>query len=74
MFWYSTIGNEIFNNTKYFTDFWLFEGNKSERMRDLSWKPGADNSKAILPFLIIKMVIREITQVRIMLRMDHSYV
>ena len=51
MFWYSTIGNEIFNNTKYFTDFWLFEGNKSERMRDLSWKPGADNSKAILPVL-----------------------
>ena len=51
MFWYSTIGNDLFNNTKYFTDFWLFEGNKSSRMRDLSWKPGADNSKAILPIL-----------------------
>jgi TonB-linked SusC/RagA family outer membrane protein len=50
-FFYSTIGNEIFNNTKYFTDFWLFEGNKSSRMRDLSWKPNADNSKAILPIL-----------------------
>lgn len=41
----------MFNNTKYFTDFWLFEGNKSSRMRDLSWKPGADNSKAVLPVL-----------------------
>ncbi len=51
MFWYSTIGNDLFNNTKYFTDFWLFEGNRSTRMRDLSWKPGADNSKAILPIL-----------------------
>lgn len=51
MFWYSTIGNDLFNNNKYFTDFWLFEGNRSERMRDLSWKPGADNSKAVLPIL-----------------------
>ncbi|MCD7977607.1 MAG: TonB-dependent receptor [Tannerellaceae bacterium] len=50
-FWYSTIGNQLFNNTKYFTDFWLFEGNRSSRMRDLSWTPGADNSKAILPIL-----------------------
>ncbi len=51
MFWYSSIGNDIFNNTKYFTDFWLFEGNRSSRMRDESWKAGADNSKAILPVL-----------------------
>ncbi len=50
-FWYSTIGNDIFNNTKYFTDFWLFEGNRSSRMKDLSWTAGADNSKAILPIL-----------------------
>ena len=50
-FFYSSIGNDIFNNTKYFTDFWLFEGNKSTRMRDYSWKPGADNSKAVLPIL-----------------------
>ncbi len=28
MFWYSTIGNDLFNNTKYFTDFWMFNGNK----------------------------------------------
>ncbi|MGV8962278.1 MAG: SusC/RagA family TonB-linked outer membrane protein [Candidatus Saccharimonadaceae bacterium] len=51
MFWYSTIGNDIFNNTKYFTDFPLFGGNRSSRMRDLSWKAGADNSKAVLPVL-----------------------
>ena len=51
MFWYSTIGNDILNNTKYFTDFPLFGGNRSTRMRDLSWKPGADNSKAKLPIL-----------------------
>ena len=50
-FFYSTIGNEIFNNTKYFTDFWLFEGNKSTRMRDNSWVKGGDNSKAVLPVL-----------------------
>lgn len=51
MFWYSTVGNDLFNNTKYFTDFWLFEGNRSTRMRDLSWTAGQDNSKAILPVL-----------------------
>ncbi|MEZ7948435.1 MAG: SusC/RagA family TonB-linked outer membrane protein, partial [Macellibacteroides fermentans] len=51
MFWYSTIGNDLFNNNKYFTDFWLFEGNRSTTIRDKSWKAGADNSKAILPVL-----------------------
>lgn len=51
MFWYSSIGNDLFNNTKYFTDFWLFEGNKSSRMKDKSWKAGADNRNAILPVL-----------------------
>lgn len=51
MFWYSTIGNDLFNNTKYFTDFPLFGGNRSTRMRDLSWTARADNSKAILPIL-----------------------
>lgn len=51
MFWYSTIGNDLFNNTKYFTDFWLFEGNRSTTIRDYSWKSGADNSKAVLPVL-----------------------
>ncbi|MDD2246952.1 MAG: TonB-dependent receptor [Proteiniphilum sp.] len=51
MFWYSTIGNDILNNTKFFTDFPLFGGNRSKRMRDWSWKKGADNSKAKLPIL-----------------------
>jgi len=51
MFWYASIGNDLFNNSKYFTDFPLFGGNRSTRMRDLSWTPGADNSKAILPIL-----------------------
>lgn len=51
MFWYSTIGNDLFNNTKYFTDFPLFGGNRSTTMRDYSWREGADNSKAKLPVL-----------------------
>lgn len=49
MFWYSSIGNKIFNGAKYFTDFWMFNGNRSSRMRDLSWEPGKKN--AILPIM-----------------------
>lgn len=49
MFWYSTIGNELFNNPKYFTDFPLFGGNRSATMRDYSWEPGKTNAK--LPIL-----------------------
>ncbi len=49
MFWYASVGNDIFNGTKYFTDFWMFNGNRSARMRDLSWEPGKKN--AILPIL-----------------------
>jgi TonB-linked SusC/RagA family outer membrane protein len=51
MFWYSTIGNELFNNVKAFTDFNLFRGQRSPASLYQSWKPGADNSKAILPLL-----------------------
>lgn len=51
MFWYSTIGNDLFNNNKYFTDFPLFGGNRSTRYKEQSWKMGADNSNAILPIL-----------------------
>ena len=51
MFWYSTIGNDLFNNNKYFTDFPLFGGNRSTRYKEQSWKKGADNSNAILPIL-----------------------
>ena len=54
-FWYSTIGNKMFNNTLAFTDFPLFGGNRSSRMRDNSWKadwePNRDNSKATLPMV-----------------------
>lgn len=49
MFWYSTIGNDLYNNPKYFTDFPLFGGNRSKTMRDYSWEPGKTNAK--LPIL-----------------------
>ena len=49
MFWYSTIGNKLFNNTLLFTDFQTFRGDRSSRMRDLSWELGKTN--AILPIL-----------------------
>jgi TonB-linked SusC/RagA family outer membrane protein len=51
MFWYSSIGNELFNNVKAFTDFNLFRGQRSPASLYNSWKPGADNSKAVLPLL-----------------------
>ena len=51
MFWYSTIGNELFNNTRYFLDFNTFRGQRSPESLYESWKPGADNSNAILPLL-----------------------
>ncbi|MFV0346394.1 MAG: SusC/RagA family TonB-linked outer membrane protein [Bacteroidales bacterium] len=49
LFLFTSIGNDIFNNTKYFTDFWLFEGNRSSTMRDKSWEPG--KTDATLPIL-----------------------
>ncbi|MDR1557327.1 MAG: SusC/RagA family TonB-linked outer membrane protein, partial [Tannerellaceae bacterium] len=51
MFWYSTIGNELFNNVRYFLDFNTFRGQRSPESLYQSWKPGADNSNAILPLL-----------------------
>ncbi|MDR2811217.1 MAG: SusC/RagA family TonB-linked outer membrane protein, partial [Tannerellaceae bacterium] len=51
MFWYSSIGNEMFNNVRAFTDFNLFRGQRSPRSLYESWKPGADNSNAVLPLL-----------------------
>ena len=51
MFWNFSIGNDLYNNTKYFTDFWTFNGNKSSRLRDQSWTLNGDNSNAILPML-----------------------
>ena len=49
MFWYSTIGNKMFNNTLAFTDIRLFDGNRSSRMLKNSWEPGKTN--ATLPIL-----------------------
>ena len=51
MFWNFSIGNDLYNNTNYFLDFWTFSGNKSTRMRDQSWTLDGDNSDAILPLL-----------------------
>jgi TonB-linked SusC/RagA family outer membrane protein len=42
-------GNQIFNYTKYWTDFPTFAGNRSTRMLYQSWRPGSTN--AILPQL-----------------------
>jgi TonB-linked SusC/RagA family outer membrane protein len=42
-------GNQIFNYTKYWTDFPTFFGNKSTRMLNESWRPG--KTDAILPQL-----------------------
>jgi len=51
MFWYSTIGNDIFNNSKAYTDFQLFRGSRSSRMRDNSWEPGKAYKDGMLPML-----------------------
>jgi TonB-linked SusC/RagA family outer membrane protein len=44
-----TMGNDAFNYTKYFTDFYGFSGNRSNRMLYESWTPTRTN--AILPML-----------------------
>ena len=49
MFWYSTLGNKLFNNTLLFTDFQTFPGNHSSRLLNDSWEPG--KTGAILPIL-----------------------
>lgn len=49
MFLQGTLGNEIFNYTRYFTDFFGFNGNRSERMLYDSWTPTRTNAK--LPLL-----------------------
>ena len=42
-------GNDIFNYMKYWTDFNVFQGNRSKRMLYDSWRPG--KTDAILPQL-----------------------
>jgi TonB-dependent starch-binding outer membrane protein SusC len=51
MFLQGTLGNDIFNYTKYFTDFYGFSGNRSNRMLYESWRP--DRTNATLPRLDI---------------------
>lgn len=48
-FW--NYGNQIYNNTKWWTDFNGFTGNRSKRMLYESWSP--DNPNALLPRLDI---------------------
>ena len=49
MFLQGTQGNEIFNYTRYFTDFFGFSGNRSKRMLYDSWTPTHTDAK--LPLL-----------------------
>lgn len=42
-------GNDLFNHVRYWTDFEIFQGNRSKRMLYDSWRP--DNPNAILPIL-----------------------
>lgn len=42
-------GNDLFNHVRYWTDFEIFQGNRSTRMLYESWRP--DNPGAILPIL-----------------------
>ncbi len=42
-------GNKIFNYVRYWTDFPTFDGNRSRRMLEDSWRPGKTN--ALLPQL-----------------------
>lgn len=51
IFLYSVVGNEIYNNTRWWTDFNSFQGNRSQRMLEQSFRIGADNSNAVLPIL-----------------------
>ncbi|MFT4031574.1 MAG: TonB-dependent receptor [Siphonobacter sp.] len=50
LFGQGVYGNQIFNYTKYWTDFPTFSGNRSHRMYYQSWRPGATN--AVLPKLV----------------------
>ncbi len=51
VFLYSVVGGDLYNNTRWWTDFNSFQGNRSSRMLEQSWRPGADNSNALLPIL-----------------------
>ncbi|MHA6246755.1 SusC/RagA family TonB-linked outer membrane protein [Pontibacter sp. CAU 1760] len=50
-FLYASVGNDVFNYSKYFTDFNTFQGNRSKRKLYESWTP--ENMDATLPILRI---------------------
>ncbi len=50
-FLYASVGNDVFNYSKYFTDFNTFQGNRSKRVLYESWTP--ENMDATLPILRI---------------------
>lgn len=49
-------GNEIFNATKYFTDFWKMDGNRSTRLLN-AWTP--ENTDTNIPQLNSNEIVRE---------------
>ena len=51
MFFTGSQGNQIFNYSRYFTDFFGFNGNRSQRMLYESWTPNRTDAK--LPLLDI---------------------
>ena len=51
VFLYSVLGQQLYNNTRWWTDFNSFQGNRSRTMLERSWRPGEDNSDALLPIL-----------------------
>jgi TonB-linked SusC/RagA family outer membrane protein len=48
-FFYASVGNQLFNYSKYFTDFNTFQGNRSTRVLTDTWTP--ENQNAALPSL-----------------------
>lgn len=42
-------GNELFNYTRYWTDFPTFGGNRTQRMFEDSWRPGKTDAKLPIP-------------------------
>ena len=51
IFLYSAIGGDLYNNTRWWTDFNSFQGNRSRTMLERSWTAEGDNSDAVLPIL-----------------------
>jgi len=45
LFGQGVYGNQIFNYVRYWTDFQVFQGNRSRRMLEDSWRPGKTDAK-----------------------------